>query len=299
MRSVFAFFIFLTLSVSAFAQVKLSDKEFKNLVALGDLYGANNMCRGDDFIRDANALRTPLLDPIIDRMIVSGKGDTSVINRRFIARPDETQMQLWYALREMAVLHNDTAKIKLSTEQTARKCLDEKRSTYYLLDNYYRELGSGLAFMFNKADLKDVNIQPDQLGFKDATEKDIFVLDVVYEMIYGRYLVLRSVKKPEKLLEFAAKMPMIDGKPYFYYTDLNFTDFTFNWDKDNQSFKEVHLNHWMQILLMQFAASLEVDNKGDARNIFFNSLMSKPEYFQYCDQKATLQKLYDQSQAKN
>ncbi|RYF81722.1 MAG: M28 family peptidase, partial [Chitinophagaceae bacterium] len=82
---------------------------------------------------------------------------------------------------------------------------------------YNGELYLGLYFCYDK------------LGLKDDAEKGIFFLNITNALI-TRFRVLNQMKNPDKLLEFAAKMPQFNGKPYYAFTGFAYTDFEYTND---------------------------------------------------------------------
>ena len=277
------------------AQIKLSDKDFKNLVALSELYTHNNMCTGERFAKTADSLRTPLLNNMVNSLIATGRQDTSVLAKRFLYRPDNNELKLWYVLREIHYNHSDTAKKQLPDTTVAKKILSENIDERWLLDNYYYRAYSGVAMLFNTADLSNYNFNLDSLGLKNRTEKDIFYFNMMDALAVGRFRVLGYLKKQDKIISLSQKLPKFNGKPYFYFTDLDFPDFEWIGYDKKESYKQKNIGNIINTLLLQFMASANEGNKYNARDVYFNSILHIPEYFKYSTQKDDLQKLYDQS----
>jgi hypothetical protein len=295
MKTIFTCILVSCVAICSNAQIKLSDKDFTNLVALSDLYSDNNMCTGDGFAKTANSLRTPLLNNMVNMLIASGKQDTSLLAKRFLQRPDNDELMLWYVLREIHYNHVDTSKKPLPSAEVAKKVLAEKIDERWLVDNYYYRAHSGLAMLFNTADLSNYSFNMDSLGLKNQTEKSIFFFNMMGALANGRFQVLKYLNKTDKLIQMSDKLPKFNGKVYFYYTDLDFPDFDWIGYNKTELYKEKNINDLINTLLIQFMAMANAGNKAGARELYFNSILHKPEYFKYSPQKDDLQSLYDQS----
>jgi hypothetical protein len=290
------FIAFLTCaSFIAKAQSKLSEKDLANLVALADLYSHDNMFKNDGIAKRADSLRTPVLSHVIDALIATGVADTSVIAKRFLTRPNNDELKIWYAIREIHYTRIDSTRKKLPPKQVAENILALDIDERALLNNYYSHLlSSGLAFLFNKADLSAYDINLDSYGLKTETEKAILFFRMVDPMIRGRFMVLNAMKKYDKLEEFARHMPLFNGKPYYYYTNLNFEDFDWVSHNKPESFKKFNINFLAQSELLQLNAAALQKNKAMGQDIYYNSILNKPEYFEYTEIKDILQKFYNQ-----
>jgi len=295
MKKIIAIILLTCAAVGVRAQIKLSDKDFNNLVSLANLYSHNNMCTGEDFLQTANSLRTPVLNHVIDVMLAIGRADSNVVEKRFLAKPGHDELMLWYAIRKIHYNRIDTPKTSLTSAEVAKNVLSENIDERWLVHNYYYLEYTGLAMYFNHADLSNVNIEIDSLNLKDQTEKGIFFLNITKGLIEGRFLVLQSMKKNDRIIEFARKMPKFNGKPYYYYTDLDFPDFDWSGYKSDETYKQMHIGGLMSTLAIHFSAIASIGDKNAARDLYFNSILYKPDFFKYSKQSAMLQKIYDGS----
>jgi hypothetical protein len=295
MKPIFAFICLYLTVTYGYAQPKLTDKDFNNLVALGELYTSNNMAKGDKFAQAANALRTRVLDHVIDALIATGKQDSTILENRFMTRPDNAELKLWYVLREIHYNRVDTSKKPLPNPDIARKVLAQDIDERWLLDNYYYRIITGLAMFFNTGDLSHHNFDLDKLGFKNDTEKAIFFYSIMDALANGRFRVLQYLKKPDKLNEFNQKMPLFNGKPYFYYTNLNIPDFDYMGYDRLESYQKKQIDRFLNTLLVQFTNTASLGDKFHAREIYYNSILYKPEYFKYSALKDNLQMMFDKA----
>lgn len=278
------------------AQTKLSVKDFDNLVALAQLYSKNNMAKGEAFKKTADSLRTPILDHVVETLITIGKGDTTLLQKRFLQRPNSDDLRYFYVIREIHYNNSSENKNPLPASEVARKVLSESINENWLLDNYYYRLCSGMGMMFNQADISMRNINIDELGLKNETERSIAFLNITEALIHGRFRVLSYMKNNKRIDEFSRKMPMINDKPYYYFTSLSLSDFDWIGYQKTESYNTRHIGNFLELLLVHLSAEISVGDNTTARDIYRNSILSKPDYFKYSSQKQTLQELYDKSQ---
>ncbi len=91
---------FLTATLCS-GQVKLSSKDLNNLVAIAQVYSQNPNATGEEFAKSINTLRTPRLNNLADTLITVGKGSGAIMESRFLKRPTDDELTLWYVLREI------------------------------------------------------------------------------------------------------------------------------------------------------------------------------------------------------
>ena len=207
--------LFLLFSIVVQAQLKLGDKDFKNLIAISEVYSKNPNGRGEAFAKSIDSLRTPKLNHIADVLIEVGKGDIKMLEPNILSRPNNEELIMWYVIRE--IHYNRVSKTKTSRDSSivAREVLSQKIDERWLLDNYYYRIHGGIATLFNDADLSKYDINIETLGFKNQSEKSIFYLGFIDALIGGRFKVLKSLKKNDKIIEFSNKLPTINGKQYY------------------------------------------------------------------------------------
>lgn len=295
MRILLTSFLALAIGLSE-AQVNLKQTDLNNLVALGKAYSQNTNARGSEFAKTIDSLRTPILDPIVDALISVGKGDSTILESRFLSRPNDDELMLWYVLREIHYNRvNKTQKIKPDID-VANEVLSRQIDTRWLLDNYYYRIHGGIATLFNDADLSTLNINIDSLGFKNEAEKAIFFLNIMDALVGGRFKVLQSMKNNKKILEFSDKLPMFNGKRYYYYKKFSYEDFDWIGYDKTESYNERHIGGLYSTLIPQFIATSDLRGKEKAREIYYNSILSEPKYFKFTPSKDDLQSVYDKSE---
>lgn len=291
----FLTFIILLTATLTKAQLKLEQTDLNNLIAISELYSHNTNASGDKFAKSIDSLRTTKLNHIVDALIAVGKGDKTILETRFLARPNDEELVLWYVIRE---IHYNRKNEKITPRQdavVANEILSKKIDSRWLLDNYYYRIHGGIASLFNDADLSKYNFNIDSLGFKDETEKGIFFLNMMDALVGGRFKVLKMMKNNKKILDFCDKLPKFNGKEYYYFKNFDYDDFDWIGYDKTESYNEWHIGDLYSKLIAQFSATAELRDKKDAQEIYFNSILHEPKYFKFTQSKEDLQSLYDKS----
>jgi len=295
MKTVTSLLLLLT-SLNLFAQVKLNDKDFKNLVAIAQVFANDVNANTDGFDAAVKKLSTPKLKHIVDTFTLLDGGNKELLSQNYLGRPQADELQLWYAISEVQDSRNDSLN-KKTDEQIAKQALARKVDERILVHTYYRMLEGGVAFLSNEIDMSTVNIDIDKLGLKNDTEKGIFFLNMAHALV-TRFRVLNQMQNPEKLLEFAAKLPQFNGKAYYTYTAFSYPDFEYSNQDGVSTYNTIHVGDYYEALMSHFMAIADKGGAAQARDIYFNSIMAKPEYFKYSSVKDMLQEVYNDASKK-
>lgn len=275
------------------AQLKLANKDFTNLIAISELYSKNTNANGDEFVHAIDSLRTPILNNIADALIEVGKGEKSIFTSRFLSRPSETDMIMWYVIREIHYNMSSKSSSPRPNIDIANEVLSKKIDVRWLLDNYYYRIHGGIGLLFNTADLSKIDINIETLGFQNETEKAIFYFNMMEALIGGRFKVLQMMKSNQKILNFSDKLPLFNGKKYFYFKNFDFKDFDWISYEKTESYCESNIGSLYGMLVAQYLATYELRSKQETHEIFFNSILNEPKYFKYSSSKDDLQFLYN------
>lgn len=283
--------LLLVVSSHAFAQLKLNDKEFKNLVGLSQAYAADNNANGEGFDTSVKKFSNAKLKPLVDVMVLLDGGDKSLLTPKYLSKPSAEALQLWYVVDAVQSSRNDSLNTK-TDEQIAKAALAEKVDERLLVHNYYRKLNGGIAFLSNEADMSATNIDINKLGLKNDTEKGIFFLNMADALI-TRFRVLNQMKNPDKLMEFAAKLPKFNGEPYYKFTAFGYDDFEYTNDNGTSTYNTVFAGSYYDALISHFMAAADKEDIDLAKDIYFGSILTKPEFFKFSSAADMLQTVYD------
>lgn len=262
---------------------------------LGEVYSNDINANGVNFKKSVEELRTPGLNHIIDALIAMGEGDPKLLTREFLSKPSQQELKYWYVIREIHYNNEADALETVPNEVIAKKVLEDDIDSRWLLDNYYYRIQDGIARLFNDADLSEQNINLDELGLEDDTEKAILFLSVT-KALTERFQVLKMVRNNDKLLEFASKLPTFNNKPYYEFVAFDFDDFKWVGAGELESYKARHLASLYAVIDAHFTALAEKERTTEMRNLYFNSILYIPDYFQYSEgAEKELRKLYKKS----
>ena len=96
--------LFTFLSFVNYSQVKLDTKDLKNLIAISEIYSKNTNARGEQFAKSIDSLRTPKLNHICDALIEVGKGEETILTNKYLSRPSNEELVLWYVIRKFITI---------------------------------------------------------------------------------------------------------------------------------------------------------------------------------------------------
>lgn len=294
MRIIVLCIILLTASVSD-AQVQLDSKSLSNLVAISELYSNNPNLTDVAFAKTIDSLRTRQLDRVVDTLVAVRKQDATILETRFLKRPSDEDLYLWYVIREIHYNNaTEVGKPRPSIE-VANETLSKKIDSRWLLDNYYYRIRGGIAAYFNQADLSKHDLKMGELGLKDKTERAIFFLNMMESLAGGRFMVLMMTKNNKKILEFSHRFPKFDGKEYYFFKEFDYLDFDWIGYEKLESYNRRHIDRFYVTLLAHHAAERGSGDAKTAEQIFRNSILNDPKYFKFSDAKDSLQALYESS----
>jgi hypothetical protein len=294
MKTVVTTFLILVFSFCQ-AQLKLSNEDLNNLIAIGEIYSANPNAKGEKFSKSMDSLRTAKLSNITNTLIEVGKGEKSILDSKFLSRPSDDELVMWYVIREIHYNRVSKTKTPIDVKLVANDILSKKIDGRWLLDNYYYRIHGGIAAAFNENDLSGINIDIEKLGLRDQTEKSIFFLSMMDALVGGRFKVLKMLKKNDKIAEFSHKLPKFNGKEYYYYKNFEFTDFDYRGYETSESYKKRNIGNLYSILMAHFVAVSEAEGKKEGQEIYYNSIMFEPKYFEFTEAKSDLEIVYKKS----
>ena len=285
--------LFLAITFLTFGQA--NNPDFENLIALSEILSSNTNMVGKDFKKSVEKLRSPNLNHMIDALIAIGNADKSLLTAKFLAKPSELELKYWYVLREIHYNNVSKEATKRNSKEIAKEVLEQNIDSRWLLDNYYYRMHGGIATIYNDLDLSSYNFNLDDLGLKDETEKAIFFLSITNSLTQ-RFRVLMMMKNYDKLLEYAGKLPSFNGKPYYDYHTFAINDFDWIGYGKSESYLNSKLGNLYETLSGHFTALASKDKNQEMRTLYFDSILSKPQYFKHAGiLENDLQQIYNKS----
>lgn len=274
------------------AQVTLKDLDFDNFLEVSDMYAKSFRYIDTYYYSRLEQLRTPALNQIISTVIAISKHDVSLLSPQFLKKPNKKDLHLWYVMREVYNNKQLPGNQQKSTSEVVKKYMAEKLDPKWLTDNYYKQLSYGLAFVFNTMDMSSYNFVFDSLDMKNKIDRAIFYYNMV-NACGQRILALNSMKKYDQLLQYLDKMPKFNGQPYYYFTYLNYEDFQYIGYNVMESYNNRRIGELYNILWCHYTVVKEYKKDSSWEDIYFNSILNLPDYFQYSNHPEKLKELYN------
>jgi hypothetical protein len=282
--------VLLTASICS-AQVQLDSKNFENLVSIAELYSKGGS--PSEYSGSIESMRTARLNSIVDTLLALGRKDGTILQSKFLNRPDDDDLAFWYVIREIHYNRTSDTKQPRPNKEVAKEILSKKIDNRWLVDNYYYRIRGGIASYFNDADLSKVDIKIDQLGLRDKTEKAIFFFNAMEALAGGRFMVLMMTGNDKKILEFSDRLPKFNGRPYYYYNDFDYSDFDWIGYEKVEKYNQRHFERLYITLMAHYEAESKTRNKKGADEIFSNSILKEPKYFRFSGMSNRLENLYN------
>lgn len=274
------------------AMSQLTDTEFGRLVELGELYSRNQNFYDTTFAEQAEEIRIEKFGHITDVLITLSQKDSSILSNSLLKRPSNEELKYWYVIRDIHYNLVDTDNAPRKTVDVARESLIKEVDEKWMLYSYYYQIHSGLSFAFNEVDFSKLDITIERYDLKNDVEKGIFYLNVMQSFL-TRFRVLNMLGNAEAILEFAAKMPKVNGESYYNYTNFDFEDFKIDFaGEGKESFLKRELGAVYAGIFSHFIALVDQGKMDQARRLYSNSILSKKAYFKYSADKKDLKKIW-------
>ncbi|WP_196890440.1 hypothetical protein [Aureivirga marina] len=289
MKKIFSLFVIL-FSVFSFAQ---KNPDLQNLVKISEIYSKAGMKKGKAYKDSLNELRTSNLAHLVDAFIAVAEADQKLLTKEFLSKPSEKELKYWYIIKEIHFNNRSENKNPRPNIEIALEVLEKEIDSRNLLNNYYASIMNGVKMIFNEVDLSSKNFNLNEYGLKNDTEKAILFFNLSQALVV-RFRVLDIMNNYKELLNYADKLPTFNGVEYYKYASFTFEDFEFIGYDKKEFYKENELKKYYMTLFVHFKALSEQNKIEEARSIYFNSILYKPEYFKYSgEMKEILQELYN------
>lgn len=292
--------ILLITAITCFGQIKISDKDFNNLIKTGELYyGEGKLITQEreskKFYKQLEKLRTPELENLINTFAAIRSGKNDILDEKYLKRPENKDLIYWYVIREIFYNMNDSNNVdnKIIADSVLNTPIDERA----LLDNYYYRIRSGINLDLPN-DLSSFNYDIENYGFKNEREKAIFFFNMTTD-ICNRMGVLQMTKNYSKSIEYIERHPKINGEYFYKYKSFNHEDFQWIGYKDTEWYNQRHLRSFYNGLYFLYLAIEEEKGKSEAGIFYDNTILSMPEYFGFSGNSNIFQKMYSVKKEKS
>jgi hypothetical protein len=263
-------------SINLVAQLKLSADEREFLKEICSYYSQPN---STDNLRRLQKKAPVKFHKFIDQLIVSKDNSKDILKDQYLSRPTTDDLMYWYVVREFHYNNSEPDSLKKPFDYIVDSLSKGDIDKRWLLDNYFYRISNRIAMLYNKLDLSSRNFELDRLGYTDDTERAMFVMFMINTC--GQRLQVMAFTGKGDPGSAIKRLPKINGKEYYEFTNFSYTDFDWIGYKKIESYNKRHIGDFYIILLNHLNFILSNDNASDARRLFNNSILSKPEYFKY------------------
>lgn len=289
------FFLITAFVQTGQAQLTLSDTDFNNLVAIGEYYSRNVMLTGETAVDDLEQWRTNKLDKVVSTLQVKARTSKEILSPVYLSRPSDDDLVLWFVIREIHYNLTDKDTTPKPSEDVARKYLAEPIDKRWLIGNYYFHIQSTIAMLFNTMDMSELNFDLTSYGLENDYEKAALYFNMM-DAFTTRFSVLQYMKNHHKLLEYAARLPKFNSQPYYFFKDFQYDDFEWIGHKKVEMYNHRHIGGRYTALLAHMNALAEVEDKESASSLYWNSILTAPQYFKYSKAEKELASMYKKVQ---
>ncbi len=274
--------------IDSFGQLNLTSDEREILKEICSKYSLTNQ---EKDLKELKKKSPPKFHNFIDQLIASKDDSDEILKTKYLRRPTDDELTFWYAVREFHYNSSEPDSLKKTKDQILDWLATEKIDDRWLLDNYFYRIGNRIGTLYNKEDLSKMNLELENLGLRNDTEKAMFVMFIIN--ICGQRLSVMSFTgkgDPESAIK---RLPKINGKDYYYYTNFNYPDFEWIGYKKIESYNERHLGTFYGVLLNHLEFLVKNGQKDKAIELQKNSILSNPILFKYSGNQKLLNDIYE------
>lgn len=286
-------FLGLCVTVLTFGQTNNNIK----LIELGKSY-KDFMFRNEptkEVFKDIKADVPENLKAATDFIVQTITTNNKLLTQQFLSRPDDLTLKQIFIIR--AIHLNLREENKADNNQLIDSLTAANIPTYELVDNYYGMLFTAVGNKSQPFDLSKVDFKLKDYRLKDETENGILFLSCMNycsTIIWG---FMNIVKPPntQKAYDIIKKYPKFNGRPYYQYTDLYFTDFEMNIVKDQgiQSYKSYYLDKYYETLLSHLIClDRENGTEKEINDLLLGSILKDNNLYKYSKYKDTLEEIF-------
>ncbi|MEZ5041845.1 MAG: hypothetical protein R2828_18260 [Saprospiraceae bacterium] len=234
----------------------------------------------------------------IKQTISSGN---KLLDKEFLSIPDQTVLKNIYIIREVNLILRKESEITPNELVDSLKLVEIPR--YELIDNYYGMLFTGVGNKNQPFDFSKNDFNLDEYRLKDETEKGIFFLKCMNLCGTNIWGFMNVVNPPNtsKALSYIKKYPKFNGKLYYQFSDLYFTDFemVIIEDEGMQSYKSYYLDKYYDTLLSHLIClNKEGGTEDEIRDLLLGSIMKDEELYKYTKHKEILESIFQKKEKK-
>ena len=223
------------------------------------------------------------------------KSDNSIISNKYLTKPDQKTLEYLYVIRS---INWNLAEADPIDNNVLIDSLNNNPTAYLeLLSCYYNMIWVSVANKNRPLKMADVNLEINDYGLENDTEKGIFFLvsmRTLGQFIWG-YMNIAKPPNYKSAMENIKEYPTFNSEPYYQYQYLNFPDFKLTLDKrePKKSFKKYYIDKYLNTLLYHtICLSQKKKYKEEKEKVMLGSIMRNESYYKYSENPDTFRKIF-------
>lgn len=218
-----------------------------------------------------------------------------LLTQNYLSRPEDQTLKQVYIIRAINL------NLREENQVDNNRLIDSLNAkiipVYELLDNYYDMLFTAVGNKNQPFNLSKFDIRIRDYNLKDDTEKGIMFLQCMRLCGATIWGYMNVVKPPntKKALDNIKMFPKINGRSYYQYTDLYFTDFDMMIvdGEGMQSYKSYYLNKFYETLLSHLIClNKERGSEKEINDLLLGSILKERNLYKYTKYKETLEDIF-------
>ena len=269
----------------------------QKLIELGKAY-KDFMFRNEATKADIKEIKSNVPDNLktADEFIVQTltKGN-KLLTQDYLSSPDDQALKQVYIIR--AINLNMREENQVENNHLIDSLTTTQIPAYELLDNYYEMLFTAVGNKNQPFNLSKTDIKIRDYNLKDDTETGILFLEAMRFCGSEIWGYMNFVKPPntQKAYDYIQMFPKFNGRPYYQYTDLYFTDFEMNIVKDKgmQSYKSYYVDKLYETLLSHLVClNKEGGSEKEKNDLLLGSILKERNLYKYTRYNDTLGEIF-------
>lgn len=226
-------------------------------------------------------------------IIETATPNNDLLKKAFLVLPEERSLKQLHRIRQLDLELRKNGDSRLVSFQDSLDAHPPHRQE--LVRNYYTMLFTSVGNKNKPFDLSRVDIRLSELGLTNDGERAVVFLecmDLCRSVIWG-YMNVVKPPNTSKAKAHIAKFPKVNGTEYHRFGDLVFDDFLFVYDDSLQSYKNVMIHEYMDLLLMHLLVlDGEKAREEDVRDLLLGSALRNERLYAFTRHRSTLESIF-------
>lgn len=256
----------------------------------------NNMFGNEPTKEAVRSLETSVPDSLAQVrafIVETALPNNDLLKKEFLALPEERSLKQLHLVRQLDLELRKNGDSRLAAFRDSLGSHPPQRQE--LIRNYYTMLFASVGNKNKPFDLSRLDLRLNELGLANDAERAVVFLecmDLCRSVIWGFMNIVKPANT-SKAKAHIAKFPRVNGEEYYRFGDLIFDDFTFVYDDSLQSYKNVMIHEYMDLLLMHLLVlDGEKAREEDVRDLLLGSALRNERLYAFTRHRPTLESIF-------